>query len=1159
MSRVAIRAALVAGARPEADVNNLSTFLRIGTRRIPLEDSQGVLTQNGRLFQELAMQLGINPETTVWRKGTSLVGRDTVAFLIDGTRKVLRRWDALNNREIQTQNGDSYYAQFRDEFLVNLPVFRHVRDRPKTNDNDQLVLPITKDELSILHPGLSDIRRVPANAPVADQRRWIRDALEAYLDAQPRDENGDVVLINYSQSSVWFTWDQNRGTTFDELRTDHVQNADALHPNVVQAILNRPLQGIPICPTDMYNKHGVTPIGWEDTRTRGGCILNQLLMVLNKQVKVKSSGSQSGGVDTRKRQWVPMYTMEELTKGFQTSFDEVYPGRTATLYGPKSLTTVIAERRELEAAKELYRQGRGKRPLEEVDESIPVREAPYDLGDWRELGLNCKVIEHFCKKVGLALRILHSNRVIQEFSPPDWKPNADKPIVCLNVWSDHGFIYSDPESKRGISHMRVVKPQYIPPNRLAKGGDDDDDKVDYSEMVQYTTEAVEEALGLKHAAVFYTTALKEVQELLTSKKITFKVFYGSTPNLITSLTVKLKKRKCIKIRGITPEHAYLNTFCKTFSTITRRPLVYKGESMPFLMHRAINAMLVKKRHSASVEDMAELIEKQGNKCKICGDSLSPKHREVDHIIPLGEGGGNEVHNLQILCKECHATKTEREENSNGNTHFHTLESQLSPHLVEVFHESAKPMQFTGAWNQLSKDADYCNCLDVVGCRSNAIFEYEHGLPIFSPLDQVERIMDEEGFMVRELKDYAVIYVNCPDVDLEDKAQAEAAFPWTGSRWYVLGAVLYMLQTGCITTDNLLYGIRPARRLNPSILKETFVCIHEVMDKAMENHLDDEEISADLAGLKKRAILSTIGLWNSTERLSWKVVRSQYVEDALAAPQRREYVGDGLWDFKVSQIISDNRSMRGIGQIALDMELVYMDMMIRALKKMPNIRIVGGLVDGLFFVNRGFDNPVRDFVAAHKFPSGKHMFQIKVEEPYKVPRHPFSNQERTSKVEEVKPWTHLFEHSGVDLVDAIIKNGGGMILGPGGVGKTVLINSIIEALRANGEKVHTAAMRHAAKALLRDGKTIRHLLHKFKDARDFWAIFDEGSEISLALWADLSRWKLVGVKFIIVGDFEGQLTPIMDRWKDAMHHRNIQDSDFMNTIAGASHNLPEMRG
>ena len=142
---------------------------------------------------------------------------------------------------------------------------------------------------------------------------------------------------------------------------------------------------------------------------------------------------------------------------------------------------------------------------------------------------------------------------------------------------------------------------------------------------------------------------------------------------------------------------------------------------------------------------------------------------------------------------------------------------------------------------------------------------------------------------------------------------------------------------------------------------------------------------------------------------------------------------------------------------------------------------------------------------------------------------------------------------MDLVTAIRDNGGAMITGPGGVGKTVLVNNLIAAIKADcvargiQPKIHVCALRHAAKALLDNGKTLAHLLYKLKDARDFWFIGDESSEIPLAMLADVARWSLVGVKFVIIGDFAGQLMPIFDRWGDAMQKHDIQNSDFMHGL------------
>ena len=39
--------------------------------------------------------------------------------------------------------------------------------------------------------------------------------------------------------------------------------------------------------------------------------------------------------------------------------------------------------------------------------------------------------------------------------------------------------------------------------------------------------------------------------------------------------------------------------------------------------------------------------------------------EVDHIVPLSRGGGNDWDNLQALCKSCHSRKTARESGFGG--------------------------------------------------------------------------------------------------------------------------------------------------------------------------------------------------------------------------------------------------------------------------------------------------------------------------------------------------------------------------------------------------------------------------------------------------------------------------------------------------------------
>lgn len=50
-------------------------------------------------------------------------------------------------------------------------------------------------------------------------------------------------------------------------------------------------------------------------------------------------------------------------------------------------------------------------------------------------------------------------------------------------------------------------------------------------------------------------------------------------------------------------------------------------------------------------------------CGICGG----KAEEVDHVVPLNEGGTHKWSNLQALCKRCHSQKTAALDGGFGRT------------------------------------------------------------------------------------------------------------------------------------------------------------------------------------------------------------------------------------------------------------------------------------------------------------------------------------------------------------------------------------------------------------------------------------------------------------------------------------------------------------
>jgi hypothetical protein len=57
------------------------------------------------------------------------------------------------------------------------------------------------------------------------------------------------------------------------------------------------------------------------------------------------------------------------------------------------------------------------------------------------------------------------------------------------------------------------------------------------------------------------------------------------------------------------------------------------------------------------EQLKKLVASQQRwNCKKCKNILDATY-EVDHILALEDGGNNDIHNLQALCRNCHGKKT----------------------------------------------------------------------------------------------------------------------------------------------------------------------------------------------------------------------------------------------------------------------------------------------------------------------------------------------------------------------------------------------------------------------------------------------------------------------------------------------------------------------
>ncbi len=61
----------------------------------------------------------------------------------------------------------------------------------------------------------------------------------------------------------------------------------------------------------------------------------------------------------------------------------------------------------------------------------------------------------------------------------------------------------------------------------------------------------------------------------------------------------------------------------------------------------------------------ECFKRDGYKCKECGNTNKESILHADHILPVSQGGSDELENLQTLCEECNLAKSNKCWGENG--------------------------------------------------------------------------------------------------------------------------------------------------------------------------------------------------------------------------------------------------------------------------------------------------------------------------------------------------------------------------------------------------------------------------------------------------------------------------------------------------------------
>ena len=88
--------------------------------------------------------------------------------------------------------------------------------------------------------------------------------------------------------------------------------------------------------------------------------------------------------------------------------------------------------------------------------------------------------------------------------------------------------------------------------------------------------------------------------------------------------------------------------------------VYKTIGVPanLLFDSVHKSKVNKNKQKRNVSELSKKIvaSRQKWRCKKCKQLLDFTY-EIDHIVPLYKGGGNELDNLRALCRNCHGRKS----------------------------------------------------------------------------------------------------------------------------------------------------------------------------------------------------------------------------------------------------------------------------------------------------------------------------------------------------------------------------------------------------------------------------------------------------------------------------------------------------------------------
>ena len=692
---------------------------------------------------------------------------------------------------------------------------------------------------------------------------------------------------------------------------------------------------------------------------------------------------------------------------------------------------------------------------------------------------------------------------------------------------------------------------------------------------------------------FVKEALDAIEVLKgTDRCFSFKCMYGSDPSTIVAIHFFGNRTPTVILRRVPGNARVLEFVAKKVG------MIYRGEATATFGEN-LRLHGLKQRHVIPAHIRATVLQ---HPCTGCEEPSS----EIDHIVPVSEGGTNAMDNLQAMCETCHAAKTRQERLS---TYTRAGYSELSTDTVEAIVAAPKPYQLVFG------DGVEGIELDNVNSRRWAVQKTTVKLPVACVLDKITPF-DPNA----EHTD--LIFVDAGPADVTNYANFAA---YHGPHWYppefarfLIDAEVKNGEGAKISTDNFIAAFTTHAHMQPSEVSQMYENMETMIDEAFDGDMGDlfapdAQKQAEIAGFKKELFLAMQGSWLTARQFSWGVTDTTTPDDVGGKIESFTELDNGINSYKTISETLGNQTMFLFGLYALNMEQLNVCKGIRIASQM-GYQIHGVLVDGVI-ISGGRRTDLEKATNAWKRPDGSNILRLKKDKATGCIAHKYAPQnaplqkpiiaiastwrseDYTMKGDSTqmllprgegqavfqvatpspwgnmgafgswlfeprfvfqRVWTDMSEEPGIgdcteqdtyqeEVAEAAFQNGGALVLGGGGAGKSHTIKLLKAKFEAIGVRVDVVGFTHV-QAVNIGGHTLIHDLHTNALRKRRALIIDEGGQVPIHLWSTISTFKFTGSRIFVFGDFAGQLPPIADQHRLDLW-KTIPTSDFMHDLCG----------